>query len=137
MADNEFAGSAVYAQWIWTGGTVNIHTEFRNWTVNDTGEKINASAGADTYVRQIGYADNITVAASFLLQSDMGTVTYAAFRRNVAGTLIWGEAGTVAGKPKSTLPARIDAATRNAAYNDVVSMDVTFEQNGTFVPGAY
>ena len=137
MADNEFAGSALYATWVHPGGTVLIHTEFRNWTVNDSGTKLDATAGADTYVREIGHLDAISVSTSFLVQSDMGTVTNAAFARNTAGTLTWGEAGTVAGRPKTILPARVDAATRNQPYNDVVSYDVTFTQNGSISRTAY
>jgi hypothetical protein len=67
----------------------------------------------------------------------MGTVTYLAFKRGTEGTLVWGEAGTAAGRPKTILPARVDSSTRNVPYNDVVSMDVTWLQNGPRVDSAY
>lgn len=137
MADNEFAGSALYAQWIYPGGTVIVSTDCRTFTYNDTGETIDATAGADRSRRTINSFDTGQVTASFLLQSDMGTVTYLAFKRGTKGTLIWGEAGTVAGRPKTILPARVDSATRNVPYNDVVSMDVTWLQDGPRVDGAY
>lgn len=137
MANNEFAGSALYAQWIWSAGTVLVSTECRSFVYNDQGETIDSTAGADTSRMTINSFDTGQVTASILLQSDMGTATYQAFARGNAGTLIWGEAGTVTGKPKTTLPARVDASTRNAPYNDVVSMDITWLQNGTKTFGAW
>jgi hypothetical protein len=134
---NEFAGSALYAQWIWSGGTVQINTDFRNWDYNDQGEEIDTTAGADSSRSAINSFDTGQVTASFLLLSTMGTVTFAAFKRGVAGTLIFGEAGTTSGYPKTTLPAKIQSGSRTSPYNDVAQMNVTWGQNGARVDGAY
>ena len=69
---NEFAGSALYAQWIWSGGTVQIDTDFRNWSYNDQGEEIDTTAGADSSRSQISSFDTGQVTASFLLLSNYG-----------------------------------------------------------------
>jgi hypothetical protein len=137
MADNEFAGSALYAQWIYSGGTVQINTEFRNWQFTDQGDVIDATAGGDVYRRNLRSYDNCQVTASFLLQSTGGTVARDAFKRFTAGTLIWGEAGTATGMVKTTMPAYVESASRSVPYNDVAAMDVTFTQNGALAHGAY
>ena len=137
MANNEFVGSILYAQWVWASGTVQLETESRNFTYTDSGETVDATAGADAARRTLNSFDTGQVVSSFLLQSDMGTTTFAAFARGNVGTLIWGEAGTAATKPKTTLPARVDSATRSVPYNDVVSMDVTWMQNAAVTRGTY
>lgn len=137
MADYEYAGSALYAQWIYSGGTVQINTEFRNWNYNDQGDTIDATAGGDVYRRNLKSYDNNQVTTSFLLQSTGGTVARDAFKRFTSGTLIWGEAGTATGMVKTTMPAYVESANRSVPYNDVVSMDVTFVQNGAVTHGAY
>ena len=133
---NEFAGSALYAQWIWAEGTVTIN-RFRTFDYTDQGEQIDSTAGADA---SRGYIDSFAtgqVSSQFLLQSDMGTVTFAAFKKGNVGTLIWGEAGTSSGAPKTTLPAKVATGARSTPYSDVVSMTVTWNQNGARVDGAY
>lgn len=137
MANNEFVGSAIYAQWIYSGGTIQINTDFRNWSYVDQGQWIDTTAGADTSMQEIPSYDTGQVTASFLLQSNMGTTTFTAFARGTQGTLIWGEAGTASGAPKTTLPAKVYQGTRTVPYNDVVSMDVQWNQNGTKTLGTY
>ncbi len=137
MADNEFAGSALYAQWIYSGGTVQINTEFRNWQYTDQGDVIDATAGGDVYRRNLKSYDNNQVTCSFLLQSTGGTVARDAFKRFTAGTLIWGEAGTATGMVKTIMPAYVESASRSVPYNDVAAMDVTFTQNGAVTHGNY
>lgn len=134
---NEFAGSAIYAQWIYSGGTVQMNTDNRDWSYVDQSDWIDATAGADAYANDLASIERGQVNATFLLLSNMGTVTFAAFKRNTQGTLIWGEAGTASGAPKTTLPAYVMSATRNVPYKDTVQMTVQFNQNGARVDGAY
>ena len=47
MADNEYAGSAMYLAWIHPGGTTTLQTEFRNFSWQPTLNFIDATAGAD------------------------------------------------------------------------------------------
>ena len=74
MADNEFAGSALYAEWITTDSTVVISTEFRNFSFTDSGESIDATAGADVYRRTLDSFQTCSVTASWLMQSTQGSV---------------------------------------------------------------
>ena len=139
MADNEFAGSALYAEWITVDSTVTISTEFRNFTFTDSGENIDATAGADIYRRTLDSFQTCSVTASWLMQNTQGSVEVTSLRKGAIGTLNWGEAGSAtAGTPiKRTMPAKVDSSTWTTPYNDVVSIDCTWMQNGALSITAY
>jgi len=129
MANNEFAGSALFAHWIWSGGTLVISAENRNFSYNESIETIDATAGSDATRRKIASFKSATAALSMTAQSD-GTALITALAAGVVGTLIFGEAGSVAGKPKTTLPALSLGISRSVPYADVVTYDISWESNG-------
>ena len=131
MADNEFVGSALYAQWISTtpAGTVLLATEFRNFNYRPSLSFIDATAGADAATRRLAHMKDGQVTVSHLMQSDLGTVQMNALAEGAIGTLTWGEAGTTTGKPKSVMACICMGTSRSTPYNDVVSLDTTFQQN--------
>jgi len=139
MADNEFAGSALYAQWITVGSTVVISTEFRNFSFTDSGENIDATAGADIYRRTLDSFQTCTASASWLMQTTQGSVEVTNLRKGTEGTLTWGEAGSAAGSTvlKRDMPAKVDSSSWTTPYNDVVSIDCTWIQNGAITIGNY
>lgn len=125
----EFSGSALYAQWIWSGGTVQLNSDYRQFQDAPTIDLLEATAGSDpakTYItdRKDG---NVTVN---MLHQTGGTAMIAALAEGVCGTLIWGEEGTATNKPKTTMPAISMGAQRNVQYNALVEISVTFQQNG-------
>ena len=132
MADEEFAGSALHATWTTTASTVTISTEFRNFQFTDSGEDIDATAGADIYRRTLDSFQTCQVTASWLMQSTQGSAEVTNLRKGTEGTLVWGEAGSAAaGTPiKRTLPAKVSTSSWTTPYNDVVSIDCTWIQNG-------
>ena len=97
MADNEFAGSALYLAWIHSGGTVALNTEFRTFNWSPTLNFIDATAGADTYERVLAsYGVGGDISFSMLAQTD-GTAIATALARATKGTLVYGPAGTANG----------------------------------------
>ncbi len=128
MANNEFAGSALYAHWIWSGGTVVLSVENRNFTYNENIETIDATAGSDATRRKIASFKNATASMSMTAQSD-GTALLTALAAGVVGTLIFGEAGSAVGKPKTTMPALSLGINRSVPYADVVTYDISWESN--------
>ena len=136
MANNEFAGSALYAQWIHPGGTVVLSTENRNFSYNENIETIDATAGSDATRRKLASFKNITASMSYTAQSD-GTATISALAAGTRGTLIFGEAGTATNSPKTTLPSMSLGITRSAPYADVVTYDISWEATGDPTYGAY
>jgi hypothetical protein len=136
MADEEFAGSALYAQWIHAGGTLVLSTESRNFTYTEGGETIDATAGSDSTRRKIASFKNITAAMTYTAQAD-GTALLSALAFGTRGTLIFGEAGTAAGRPKTTLPAMSLGINRSIPYADIVTYDISWEATGDPTYGAY
>ncbi|MFA6271304.1 MAG: hypothetical protein WC657_08955 [Candidatus Paceibacterota bacterium] len=128
MANNEFAGSALYAHWIHPGGTVVLSAENRNFTYSENIETIDATAGSDATRRKIASFKNATAALSMTAQSD-GTALLTALAAGVVGTLIFGEAGSVAGKPKTTMPALSLGINRSVPYADIVTYDISWDSN--------
>jgi len=136
MSDKEFAGSALYAQWIHTGGTLVLSTESRNFSYNESIETIDATAGSDATRRKLASFKNATASLSYTAQSD-GTATIGALAAGTRGTLIFGEAGTATGAPKTTLPAMSLGISRSVPYADVVTYDISWEATGDPTYGAY
>jgi hypothetical protein len=132
MADNEFVGSALYAQWISTtpAGTVLLNTEFRNFNYAPSLSFVDATAGADAYTRRLAHMKDGQVTVTHLMQSDLGTPQMNSLAEGAIGTLTWGEAGSAAGKPKHVMACICMGTKQTVAYNDVVSLDTTFQQNG-------
>jgi hypothetical protein len=136
MADNEFAGSALYAHWIWSGGTVVLSTESRNFSYTASIDYIDATAGADATRRRLASFKDATVSLSMVAQTD-GTALIASCAEGNNGTLIFGEAGTATNSPKTTLPCRANGVSRSVPYADVVTYDITWSANGDPTYGAY
>lgn len=136
MANNEFAGSALYAHWIWSGGTIVLSTENRNFSFNETLETIDATAGSDATRRKIASFKNATASMTYTAQND-GTALLTALAAGVVGTLIFGEAGSVAGKPKTTMPAISLGINRSVPYADVVTYDISWESNADRTYGVW
>jgi hypothetical protein len=136
MADKEFAGSALYAQWIHSGGTLLLHAENRNFNYVENIETIDATAGSDAYRRKLSSFKNATASMSMTAQTD-GTALLTALAAGTRGTLIFGEAGTVTGSPKTTLPAMSLGITRTVPYADVVTYDISWENTGDATYGVY
>ena len=139
MADLEFVGSSLHLQWMSTApaGTITLNTEFRTFVYTPSIEFVDRTAGADTArKRLVSFADG-NARLTMLMQSSMSSADIALLGEGVIGTLIWGEAGSVSTYPKVTLPAISQGLTRTTAYNDVVQLDVSWQQNGARVLGTF
>ena len=128
MADNEFAGSALYLAWIYSGGTVALNTEFRTFNWSPTLNFIDATAGADTYERILAsYGVGGDIAFSMLAQTN-GTAILTALARATKGTLIYAPAGTANNAVSYSIPAYSQGPSWNQPFNDVVEITNNFRQ---------
>lgn len=129
MADKEFAGSTLYAEWVHPSGTVTLSTESRNFVYNLAAETIDATAGADATRRKLSSFKNATMSLTMTAQTD-GTVLVAGCAVGTRGTLTFGEAGTATGSPKVVQPAMVTAFSRSVPFADVVTYDISWESTG-------
>lgn len=128
MADNEYAGSALYLAWIYSGGTVTLQADFRTFNWSPSLNFIDATAGADTYERILtSYGVGGDIAFSMVAQTD-GTLLATALARQTQGTLVYGPAGTVDGYLAYLIPAYSQGPAYNQPFNDVVEITNNFRQ---------
>jgi hypothetical protein len=137
MANNEFIGSSLWAQWVSSGGTVQLDTEYRNFQYTPSLDTVDVTAGADSGKRWINSFKSGNAKITMMMQNDMGTAWPALCAEGIMGTLTWGEAGTAAGKAKVTLPSMCLGMTRTIVYNDAVSVEINWVQNGGRTDGTF
>jgi hypothetical protein len=128
MANNEYAGSAMYLQWVSSAGTVTLQDDFREFNWSPTLNFIDATAGADTYERLLpsyGVGGDITL--TMVSQYD-GTALLTALARQIQGTLIYGPSGTANGYVAYSIPAYSQGPQFSQPFDDVVELSVNFRQ---------
>lgn len=134
---NEFVGSALYATWVSAGGTMVLNTDFRNFNYSPTIDFVDATAGADTARQRINSFKDGQITASILILDNWGTAIYNPLIEGVSGTVIWGPAGSAAGKLKFAIPARVASSVQNVPYADVAVLDITWQQDGAGSVGVW
>lgn len=134
---NEFVGSSLYAIWTTSTGTTTLSTDSRNFNYTPSISFVDVTAGADTAIQRVQSFKDGNVTMDVLMLSNMGTAMVAQLSEGMIGTLTWGEAGTAAGSPKVTLPAISQGASRSSPYNDVVTMALSWIQNGSRTDGTF
>jgi hypothetical protein len=142
MADNEFLGSALYAQWIGSAiggslGTILLATDSRSFNYAPSLDIVDATAGADTARRKIMYLKDGQISCTQIMQSDQGTTVFPLLGEGVQGTMTWAEAGTASGKPKHVAPFICMGSSISVPYSDVVTIDTTWQQNGARVDSGW
>jgi hypothetical protein len=130
MADNEYAGSAMYLAWVYSGGTVTLQSDFRTFNWSPTLNFIDATAGADTYERLLpsyGVGGDITL--NMLDQAGtIGVTMGSALARATQGTLVYGPAGTADNYIAYKIPAYSQGPQYNQPFDGVVEMNCNFRQ---------
>lgn len=127
MAD--ITGKNLVATWAYSGGTVNLNTDFRTLSINPNIDLAETTAGADTDKTYIATIKDATIEWSGLYQS-AGTALVNALEAGTGGTLTVYPEGTASGKQKDVYPAIAMGAKINVPYADVVEISCTFQKNG-------
>lgn len=128
----EYTGSGLYVAF---AGTV-FSTRFRSFDADETQALVAKDAGADgamTYLNTLADGKGTLE----VLAEAAGTALWAAGVKGASGTLIWGDEGTAAGKPKHSVPAIVARRRRNTVYNDIVKLTFDFQFNGTVTDGTW
>jgi hypothetical protein len=130
-------GSALYLCWAagTTGGTVVLNGDYRTFTYTPSVQLVEDTAGTDqanTYMPGIRSGQ---ATFSGLLQAGSWASWGTAFKEGYIGTLIKAEEGTAVGKLIGTIPAICQGAVNSMAYNDMVSVSISWQQNGLRTEG--
>ena len=130
------AGSALYLEWVHAAGTTVLNADFKDWNYSPSIDYVEDTAGADTHKHYQPGLKSGQASLNFIHQAG-GSVILNALKEGTEGTLIWGPEGTAAGKPKKSMAAICGGAVTTQPYADVVSVAVTWQQNGERTDGSY
>ena len=131
MAENNIVGKDAVISWVWTGGTVNLATDYRSISVKENVDTAETTAGADTHKTFLPTIKSASIDYSGLFPTG-GTVLYAALAAGMSGTLTVAPEGTATGKVTHAYPAISLGATYDTPYADVVTVNCTFQSNGVW-----
>jgi hypothetical protein len=137
MATLRFSGSALYAQWIHSGGTVTLSGNQRTWTLTPSQNLIDATAANDSFMERIAGLKDFTTSFSLLPPSDTYISIEDAVAEGTNGTLIVAPWGTASSARKYTLPVVSNGANVNVPYNDIVEMSIDFTGASAMTRGTY
>jgi len=125
-----FTGKDLYIEFVGTA----INSDYRTLNTDNTIDKSESTAGADTekgYIETIGDA---TISMDYVLEnSAAGTAIDGILYRGNRGTLTWGPEGTAAGKPKYSCVAFVESVSDPVTYNEVQVSSVSFQKDGEWI----
>ena len=131
MAENNITGKDAYISWVWTGGTLNLNTDYRSVSIKENVDTAETTAGADTHKTYLPTIKSATIDYSGLFPTG-GTALYAALAAGMSGTLTVAPEGTASGKVSHAYPAICMGATYDTPYADVVTVNCTFQSTGAW-----
>jgi len=134
---SEFAGSAAYLGWVYSGGTITFHADMRTFDWTPTLNFIDATAGQDTFENILpSYGVGGDFSAELLAQVD-GTVLATALARQTKGTVIYGPEGTASGKLKYSIPAYSEGPQWSSPFDDVTTISTNWRQYAVETKGSF
>ena len=131
MAENNITGKDAYISWASSAGTINLSTDYRSVSINESVDTAETTAGADTHKTYLPTIKSATINYLGLFPSG-GTALYAALAAGVQGTLTVAPEGTASGKVSKVYPAISMGASYDTPYADVVTVTCTFQPNGAW-----
>jgi hypothetical protein len=133
----EYAGSALYLGWSYSGGTIALAANFRTFSWAPTMNFIDATAGADTYENLLtSYGTGGEFSVETLAQT-AGTALAAALDRQTKGTVIFGPEGNTAGKLRYLIPSYSTGPQWNTPFNDVSTLTANWRQYAAETRGTF
>ena len=132
----KFTGKNLSLSFIHSGGTLDLAADFRTLSKAPSIGMVDASAGSDADRTYLTTLKDGTYSWGGVSQ-EAGTVLRNALLEGSGGTLIIGEEGTVAGKPKETVVVISMGAQYNIPYDNVVEISCQFQKNGARTLSVY
>jgi hypothetical protein len=130
-----YNGTALVLNWIWTGGTLGMNTDYRTFSYTPTIEMLEESAGSDAARLYIAGIKSGDLSAGGLMQAGSLPAYGSALIEGAAGTVIFYPEGTANGKYRGTIPAMCGGMNTNMAYQGLTEWAVTWTQNGARTEG--
>jgi hypothetical protein len=132
----EFVGNALVLNWVTAAGTVLMGPDYRSFGNAPTIGMVEATAGSDADKTYLTTTKDGKYSFKGVAQTG-GTVLETALVEGTGGTLIIGREGTVAGKPKETVPAIVQGGQFNMQYDNITEVACDWQKNGARVLSVY
>ena len=129
-------GNATSLTWVWSGGTINLHSLYRSIFDSPSVDLVDQTVYADTSKSYLVGKKDGKFSWGGVFQAG-GTAILAALAAGNGGTLTWGPEGTAVGKPKTVIPAIAMGAQRNEPYDGLMEISCDFQQNGDRTEGVF
>ena len=129
---DRYIGKNWFGQFIYTGGTVNLHGDQTAFEWTGEADMVDASAGSTGYKEYLAGIKDGSATLTIHETGSAGSAVAKAIAYGNSGTLIWGPQGNATGKPKYLVPALVKSNKVSNPYDDVTSRDVEFQFNGQF-----
>ena len=133
-----FAGSSLVVTWIQAAATTVLTGDHKSCSYTPSLGLYDQTAGADANKSYIPGVKDGSVTFNAIMQSGTGsggTLTFSTLTEGNIGTVIIQPEGTVAAKPKITIPAISQGAAQSWPYDNVCEVTVNWQQNGLRVEG--
>ena len=125
----EYSGANAVGSWITATGTTTLTGNQRSIDYTPSVDLYEATAGADANKTYIPGVKDGQLSMTLLAQTG-GTALIAELAEGKQGTITNLKMGTVSGEPTMTFAAICQGVTRSAPYADVVTLNVSWQQNG-------
>src|SRR5690349_20617006 len=136
MATEYIAGPTMVVQFMNASGTIDISGDERSVSWSPSVEFVDATAGSDTTRKRLKTFKDANASVAWVDQTNaQGTVPF--LDAGVAGTLIIGPEGTVAGKRKITFPCFSQGAKYTWPFDNVAEVSCDFIANGAYTDSTY
>lgn len=127
------AGSALYARFIYSGGTVVVTGDQRAVSWSDTMSYADTTAGSDAATSQVKTTYSVTGSIDFVDNGTGSTALKQALYPGNQGTLEWGNYGTTTGSPKYSIVIDIEGKDYSADYASEQTHTVTWRNQGAWI----
>ena len=125
----EYSGANAVGTWVTSTGTTTLTGNQRSIDYTPSVDLYEATAGADANKTYIPGVKDGQLSMTLLAQT-AGTALISELTEGKQGTITNLALGTVSGEPKMTFAAICQGVTRSAPYADVVTLNVSWQQNG-------
>jgi hypothetical protein len=128
-------GANVVVQWVYSGGTLDLHTDYAHFAVDRSIELLEATPGNVADKTYLAGLKNATARLTCFATASGGTVLEAALVEGTFGTLIYGPSGSANGMPKRGFAAYVRRFGQTLNADGLTLIEVEFQKSGALVYG--
>lgn len=125
---SSYVGSSLVLSWVTSAATTSLSGDFRTFTVNDTLDTVDATAGADAIKQWLAGPTDRTASLMYVHQGGITDVNLV--DSGQVGTLLVYPEGTASTKPLYTFPFLVNSCSKSFPYNNIVEFTIGFVSQG-------